>query len=114
MSMSEFVFLYRGGESGRSPEQMQQVMQKWVAWMKELGEKGHMKDQGHPLERAGKTVKGKEKSFTDGPYAEKDIVGGYTLIEAKDLQQAAELSRGCPIFEAGGLVEVRPVMKMSM
>lgn len=112
--MSEFVFLYRGGERGNSPEQWQQMMQKWVAWMKELGEKGHIKDQGHPLERVGKTVKGREKSFTDGPYAEKDIVGGYTLIEAKDLQQAAELSRGCPIFETGGLVEVRPVMKMSM
>ena len=54
--------------------------------------------------------------MTDGPFAEaKDVVGGYTLIEARDLDQAAELSKGCPIFEVdGGAVEVRPVMKMSM
>ena len=113
--MSEFLFLYRGGETGRSPEKMQQTMQKWIAWMKELGEKGHLKDQGHPLERTGKLVKGQQKVVTDGPYPEaKDIVGGYTLIDARDLEHATELSKGCPIFEVGGLVEVRPIMKMSM
>ena len=114
--MSEFLFLYRGGnEAGRSPERMQQMMQKWMAWMKELGAKGHLKDQGHPLERTGKLVKGQKKVVTDGPYAEtKDIVGGYTLIEARDLDQATELSKGCPIFENDGQVEVRPIMQLSM
>jgi hypothetical protein len=111
--VSEFVYLYRGGETGRSPERMQQMMQKWMAWMKELGEKGHLKDQGHPLERAGKLVKGRQKTVTDGPFAEaKDLIGGYTLIEARDLEQAVELSKGCPIFESEGGVEVRPVMKI--
>ncbi len=113
--MSQFVYLYRGGEAGRSPEQAQQMMQKWMTWMKELGAKGHIKDQGQPLERSGKLVKGKQKTVTDGPFAEaKDIVGGYTLVEASDLAQAVELSKGCPIFEVDGAVEVRPVMKMSM
>jgi hypothetical protein len=37
--MSEFVYLYRGGEAGRSPERMQQTMQKWMAWFKDLAEK---------------------------------------------------------------------------
>src|SRR5262244_2010361 len=111
--MSEFVFLYRGGEAGRSPERIQQSMQKWMAWFKELSQNGHIKDQGQPLERTGKVVKGKQKTVTDGPFAEaKDIVGGYTLIEARDLNEAAELSKGCPIFERNGFVEVRPVMKM--
>jgi hypothetical protein len=120
MKMSQFVFLYRNTvqaeqEFARSPEEMQKSMQKWMAWMKELGEKGHIKDHGNPLEPGGKVVKGKQKSITDGPYAEsKDIVGGYTLIEAKDLAEAAELSKGCPVFEAGGMVEVRPVMKLNM
>jgi hypothetical protein len=92
---------------------MQQMMHKWMAWMKELGEKGHLKDQGHPLERAGKLVKGRHKTVTDGPFAEaKDVIGGYTLIEARDLEQAVELSKDCPIFEAEGGVEVRPVMKI--
>lgn len=116
--MSEFVFLYRAEQTNApqpSPEQMQKTMQKWMGWMKELGDKGHMKSPGHPLERGGKVVKGKSKVITDGPYTEsKDIVGGYTLIEAKDLAQAAELSLGCPIFETGGMVEVRPVMQMNM
>lgn len=111
--MSQFVFLYRGADGSGSPQEMQQVMQKWMTWMKDLGAKGYIKDTGHPLERTGKVVRGKDKSITDGPFAEaKDIVGGYTLIEANDLAHAAELSKGCPIFERGGFVEVRPVMNM--
>jgi hypothetical protein len=113
--MSEFLFLYRGGEPDRSPERMQQTMQKWMSWLKELGEKGHIKDQGQPLERAGKLVKGRQKSVTDGPFLEaKDVVGGYTLIQARDLAQAVELSKGCPVLEVDGVVEVRPVMKIEM
>jgi hypothetical protein len=111
--MSEFLYVYRGGQRTQtSPEQMQQIMQKWMTWMQGLTEKGHLKDRGHPLEPAGKLVTGKGQSVTDGPYAEKDLVGGYSLIEARDLAQAAELSQGCPILERGGLVEVRPIMKM--
>jgi len=110
--MSEFVYLYRGGERPASPELMQQQMQKWLSWMKKLGDQGHIKDPGHPLDRTGKSVQGKQKTVTDGPYAEKDVVGGYTLVEARDIGHAVELSSGCPIFDIGGIVEVRPVMKM--
>jgi hypothetical protein len=91
------------------------MMQKWMIWLKDLAAKGHIKDQGQPLERVGKLVKGKQKTVTDGPFAEaKDVVGGYTLIEASNLDQAVELSKGCPIFEVDGAVEVRPVMKMNI
>jgi hypothetical protein len=112
--MSEFLYVYRGGgnRAERSPEQMQQVMQKWMAWMQGLAEQGHLKDRGHPLETAGKLVSGARKNVTDGPYAEKDVVGGYSLIEARDLAQATELSKGCPILEQDGAVEVRPIMQM--
>jgi hypothetical protein len=111
--MAEFVYLYRGGQRGASPEQSEQIMQKWVAWLKQLEDKGHMKDRGQPLEAEGKVVKGDGKLITDGPYAEsKDIVGGFTLVQARDLAQAAELVKGCPIFDRGGIVEVRPVMEM--
>ncbi len=113
--MSEFTFLYRGRDSNTSPEQMQRAMEKWREWFKELSTKGHVKDIGHPLERAGKVVKGKQKTVTDGPFAEaKDVVGGFTLIEAKDLEQATELSKGCPILEVDGSVEVRPIRKLDM
>jgi hypothetical protein len=114
--MSEFLYLYRGGDqSGTSPEQMQQQMQKWGVWLKELGEKGFLKNPGQPLERAGKIVKGKQKTVTDGPFAEaKDVVGGYTIVETKDIAHAVELAKGCPILGIGGDVEIRPVMKIDM
>lgn len=113
--MSEFTYLFRGGAAPGSPELTQQRMQKWVAWMKDLGQRGHIKDPGNPLEASGKLVKGNQKTVTDGPYAEtKDIVGGYMVIEARDIDHAVEISRDCPIFEVGGLVEVRPVMKLNM
>ncbi len=115
--MSEFMYLFRGGKPDwekADPAVMQAVMQKWVGWMKDLGAKGHLKG-GEPLEGSGKVVRGKAKNVTDGPYAEaKDIVGGYLIVEAKDLAQAVELSRGCPILEEDGTVEVRAIQKMSM
>ena len=113
--MGDFTFLYRGRDTTASPEQMQKTMEKWRAWFKQLGEKGHLKDIGHPLESAGKVVKGKQKSVTDGPFAEaKDVVGGFSLIQARDLEHAVELSKGCPILEAGGSVEVRPIQVLNM
>jgi hypothetical protein len=112
--MKEYVFLYRGGEKPTSPEQGQQVMQKWMAWFKSMAEKGQVVDRGQPLEPGGKTV-GAGKVVSDGPFAEaKDVVGGYTLIKANDVSQAAEIAKGCPILDRGGRVEVRPVMKMDM
>ena len=109
--MSQFLYLYRGGQPGGTPEEMQKRMQKWVSWLKELGDK--VKEPGQPLEFSGKLVKAKG-AVTDGPYAEKDIVSGYTFVEAKDISHAIEMSRGCPIFDAGGMIEVRPILTMDM
>jgi hypothetical protein len=110
--MEQFVFLYRGGNPPTgSPEQMQRQMQKWMGWMKELADNGHVKDPGHPLQPTGKLVKGTPKTITDGPFAQaKDVVGGYTLVQAHDLSHAVDLTSGCPILDVGGFVEVRPVM----
>ena len=112
--MAEFVYLYRGGlPRPASPEAQQQIMQKWVVWMQSLAEKGHLVERGQPLERSGKIVVSKGKMITDGPFAEaKDVIGGFTLVKADDVTQAAELARDCPILERGGDVEVRPVMRM--
>jgi hypothetical protein len=113
--MSEFTFLFRGRDRNASPDQMQKNMEKWVAWFKDLGAKGHIKEPGHPLEYTGKVVQGKQKTVHDGPYAEaKDVVGGYTVVEARDLAHAVELSKGCPILDGGGSVEVRPIEKMNI
>ena len=109
--MSEFIYLYRGlNTSALSPEEMQRTLEKWTAWFKELGEKGHLKTPGDPLEQGGRVIRGKQKTVTDGPYAEaKDVVGGYSVIMAKDITEALELSKSCPILEAEGSVEIRPI-----
>jgi hypothetical protein len=113
--MSEFTFLFRGRGEAASPEEMQKRMQKWVAWFKDLNAQGRIKEPGHPLENTGKVITGKHKTIHDGPYAEtKDIVGGFMVIDARDLSQAVEISKGCPILEGGGSVEVRPVQILSM
>jgi hypothetical protein len=113
--MNDFLLLFRNdaaSQSSMSPEEMQQHTQKWRTWIGELSKSGHVKG-GEPLERTGKVLRGKSKIVTDGPYAEsKDMVGGYLMIAAKNLDHAVELSRGCPIFETNGTVEVRPVGKL--
>jgi len=117
--MSEFVYLFRIGaaqqrEAMGTPEHAQQSMKVWLAWMRELETKGHLKNPGQPLEPVGKVVRGKQKAVTDGPYVEvKDLVAGFMVIEARDVAQAAELSTGCPILDGGGSVEIRPVMRMN-
>ncbi len=52
--------------------------------------------------------------ITDGPFAEgKEVIGGFSIIKAKDLAEASEIAKGCPIFEfPDGRVEVRPVQPM--
>ena len=110
--MSEFLYLYRNGEK-LSPEQMQQQMGRWMTWLKDLETKGVLKSAGQPLERAGKLVSGPSRAVTDGLFAEaKDVIGGYSIVLAKDIHHAVELTAGCPIFAVGGGVEVRPIAKM--
>lgn len=113
--MAEFLYLYRGGQRGTTPAESEQIMQKWMAWFKELTASGNIKDGGQPLEQEGKVVRDGGRTVTDGPFAEaKDLIGGYTLIEADTLARATELAKGCPVLQNGGAVEVRPVMKIDM
>jgi len=110
--MADYLFLFRGGDAAMakmSPEQMQQNMAKWMAWIEQLGKEGKFK-AGEPLDREGKVLRGKKQAVTDGPYAEsKDLVGGYLIVSAASLAKATEIARGCPIFEGDGSVEVRAI-----
>jgi hypothetical protein len=109
--MPQFAFLYRGGEPmPSSPAELQARMDKWLAWFQGLTAQDYIRDRGFPLERTGAVVANGKREVTDGPYAEKDLVIGLTLVDAKDLATATELSKGCPIFEQGGCVEVRPIL----
>jgi hypothetical protein len=113
--MAEFLFLFRGGERPQSPEQMQAQMQKWSEWMEGLGKQGKMLG-AQPLEGSGKIVKGTKKVVSDGPFAEgKEVIGGYLVCKADTIEEAVEISKGCPIFAyESGVVEVRPVQSMNM
>jgi len=117
--MADFVYLYwnrredQGLMAAASPEEKQKITQRWITWLEGLKKSGHLKDFGLPLEFEGRTVEGPKKVVTDGPYAEaKDIVGGFSIVTAKNLDEALELSKGCPGLELGSLVEVRPVRPM--
>ena len=114
--MSKFMYLFRSNPAAfrsMSPEQMQQLTKKWMGWADTLKKNGHFKQAGERLDEAGKVVRGKSKIITDGPFVEaKDSIGGYMLVEAKDLAQAVELAKGCPILEGDGSVEIRPIVSM--
>ncbi len=113
--MSKYLYLFRGGDARMaelSPEEMQEHMQKWGAWMQGLTEKGILVD-GLPLTKEGKRLTGQDKMLIDGPYTEgAEVVGGYLLINANSLVEAVEIAKDCPIFENNGEVEVRETMNM--
>jgi hypothetical protein len=106
------MFILRGGKSDKSfsPTEYGEVIQKYLNWVQSLRNSGHY-EAGEPLEEQGKTLVGKNGSVvTDGPFAEsKEAVGGYFIIKARDLAEAAEIAKGCPIFDNGGNVEVRKI-----
>jgi hypothetical protein len=115
--MSDFVFLFRAPEAEQreamgTPEAAQKSMQVWLAWMRDLEQKGHLKNPGQPLERAGKVIHGNKKIITDGPYAEsKDLIAGFIIVTARDLSEAVELASGCPMLAGeAASVEIRPVL----
>jgi hypothetical protein len=113
--MEKFMLIFHGGNAPKdiSPEEMQASMGKWFTWIERLRTEGTYVS-GEPLLPGGKMVSGKGgKSVTDGPYTEgKEVVGGYFIINAKDINDAAEISKECPGCELGGYVQVRQVMKM--
>ncbi len=110
--MEKYMFIFIGGDpSHLSPEAQQAHMQKWFAWVEKLtNEKRYV--SGEALLPGGKTIKGSKKAVTDGPFAEgKEVVGGFFVVTAKDLNEATEMAKACPDYELGGIVEVREVMK---
>ncbi len=114
--MSEFLMLYRlpadSPDLPDSPQRMQERLQRWRDWFRDLEGKGALKAMGHPLETGGAMVAG-GGAVHDGPYAEsKDLVLGYSILQAKDLAGASRLAAGCPVLAYGGTVEVRPIRQM--
>ncbi|HEY4307678.1 MAG TPA: YciI family protein [Gemmatimonadaceae bacterium] len=117
--MAEFLYIYRNSTTARNaamgtPEARQKNMEQWMAWLRELEQKGHLRSAGQPLTPEGRTVKGGTRAIVDGPFAEaKDVIGGYSIIIADSVVQAAELAKGCPALDdPDGSVEVRTIAAM--
>ena len=113
--MEKFMLIFQGGQlEGLSPEAMEAQMGKWMAWVERLNKEGRYVS-GEPLLPGGKLVTGSKKTVTDGPYTEgKEVVGGYFVVNAGNMEEAVDIAKDCPDYEYGGSVQVRQVMKLDM
>jgi hypothetical protein len=98
-----------------SPEEGEKVNGEYFTFTQRIVESGEFVS-GDPLQgldtattvrvRSGKTA------TTDGPFAEtKEVLGGYYLVDCKDLDRAIELAAQIPGARTGS-IEVRPIMEV--
>ena len=91
-----------------SPDQMQEYMNKWNFWTTKLSEAGKFKTGSRLSRTDAKVVSDFGKIVTDGPFIEsKEIVGGFIIIRAENMDDALEISKQCPIYNVKGVVEIR-------
>jgi hypothetical protein len=111
--MPKFLLVYRdpaptAPPQPPSPEEMQQIMTLWNAWIDKFRKAGNLIDPGDALHPTGKVVKA-GGVVTDGPFVEaKELLGGYSVIQAKSLDEAVAVAKECPAaMTPGGSIEVR-------
>ncbi|MGA7159816.1 MAG: YciI family protein [Bacteroidota bacterium] len=114
--MEEFLLVFRrdavSNEPPPSPEQLQSMMKPWQDWMGGIAAQNKLVSSGNRLASDGRVVK-PNNVITNGPYVEiKEAIGGYIIVKANSIDEAAELSKDCPILKMGGNVEVRTVVPM--
>lgn len=112
----KYAFTIYGDESQRdsaTPEQRQQMSQAYGALTQEMDEKGVLLagDGLYPTATATTVrVRDGERDVTDGPFAEtKEQLGGFYVLDVKDLDEAIEWAAKIPGAQVGS-VEIRPVM----
>lgn len=111
----KFMLIFRGGDThlqnAEDSKEAKEYIQSWITWMQGLGQKGILVG-GENLYRTGKQINGKNKDVTDSPFiVAKEMVNGHLLILAKDINEAVEIGKQCPIFKENGKVEVRQVLR---
>jgi hypothetical protein len=107
-AMNKYLFLYRGPQSGSappSPDEMKAMFAAWDAWKSKF--KTSILDMGDGLKPTGKVLRG--GAVTDGPHVEsKEVIGGYSLVQAESYEQALTVARACPMAQMpGAYIEVR-------
>lgn len=105
--MPKYLCMQRSLSSGEpeapSPAQMEEMYAKFGAWQEKFS--ANLVDVGGRL-GDGKLVT--DESQTDGPFVEvKELVGGYMIVSAEDLDEASVVARECPgLVRPGSGVEV--------
>lgn len=108
-SRSEFLVISRGQWDERlSRDEIQRAIDEFYVWHDALAAAGRLRP-GRRLGSTGKTVF-KDNLLTDGPYGEtKEVIGGYWVILADDLDDAARLAAENPCLRCGLFFELRPI-----
>ena len=113
--MTEYVILIYENEDAyvnASPEVWQTAMEAHNRFAGQVAERGGKLVGGNALQPTATATSIRDDVVTDGPFAEtKEALGGFYLIEARDLDHALEIAKLCPAPYGG--VEVRPVMDTS-
>jgi hypothetical protein len=103
--------------SALSPAELEALVGECGAWVGELAKTGqHVFSAGLQSVRSAATVRNwtGKVTVTDGPFAEtKEFLGGFTIIEARDLNEAIQIAGKLPAVRVGS-VEVRPVLDPSV
>jgi hypothetical protein len=112
--MKEFMLLIRTeGNTWTLPEQeLQDHLQKVAAYIEDLMKTGKFKS-AQPLAFEGAIISGTKGKLKDGPFNEsKEVIAGYYLILANDLEEAIHIGKQNPIFDITktARLEVRPIV----
>jgi hypothetical protein len=112
----KYALTIYGDEAQRenaTPEQMQEVSQAYGAVTQEMQDKGVLvAGEGLYPTPTATTLRVREgdRQVTDGPFAEtKEQLGGFYVLDVKDLDEAIEWAAKIPGAQLGS-VEIRPVM----
>jgi hypothetical protein len=116
----QYLLLIYGNESQfdkMSPAEQKKIDQEYMEFSKSIAGSGHMRG-GNELDRISKAktvrVRQGKRSVLDGPFAEtKEQLGGYYLVEAKDVEEALALAARIPSARWGS-IEVRPIIPHEM
>jgi hypothetical protein len=90
-------------------EEQQRLLQGYYKWVEELRASGCY-DTGSPMSNEGRVLRVVEGEVVDGPFTEtKEVMTGFFIVKADDLDQATEIARGCPGLGHGETVIVRQI-----
>jgi hypothetical protein len=102
-------------DTATSPEEAAAGMAEYGAFMEEMGKRGVLQggERLRPTTDATTVrVRDGETVTSDGPFAEtKEQIGGYFVVEGKDLDEAIEIAGKIPGARFGS-IEVRPIWEM--